>query len=197
MPYKIEVTGENIQAVFQDVMNLAIVFGQGGNNAFRPPATAPAEVPVVQSVQTEGVNTGKNPPVAPLSAEKRKPGRPPEVQVVEATATEVKNHEAEVVKASTSDLKNFVLEASPPAEIETAKTLTLKEDIQPRVRAIMDGWKARAEPGTAENVVTQGGVNYAVGLLAKFGAKSTKDLKPEQFADFMKASEAYLDGSAK
>lgn len=178
MAYKIEVTGENIQAVFQDVMNLAIVMGQGGNNAFRPPVAAPAVEPVVQSVQTEGVDTGKNPEIAPLPAEKRKPGRPPKVQVVEA-----------------EDMT--VAEASPPAEIETAKTFTLKEDIQPRVRAIMDGWKERAEPGTAENVVTQGGVNYAVGLLAKFGAKSTKDLKLEQYADFMKASEAYLDGSAK
>lgn len=182
MPYKIEVVGNTIQELFQETVNLAIVMGQGGNTALRPPATALAEKPVsvpdeavetVHPPQTPGVETGKNPEVAPLPAEKRKPGRPPKPVTIEATAT---------------------------TETEMAKSFTLKEDIQPRIRDIMDNFKARhgAPADDREDQILIGkGVNYALQLLKKYGAKNTREVKPEQFADFMRDSEAYLDGSAE
>lgn len=190
MSYRIEVTGENIQAVFQDVMNLAIVMGQGGNNAFHAPVAVPAAEPVEQPVQTAGVTAEPNPEVAPLPAEKRKPGRPPKVQVVEAVASPV-DAVAEV------DILMTGPEMIVADDVQEVKTFTLKEDVQPRLRAIDDAYKARNnKPGIDAKALQAASVNYMVQLLSKFGAKSTRDLKPDQFAGFMAESVAYLDGTA-
>jgi hypothetical protein len=76
------------------------------------------------------------------------------------------------------------------APAETAKELTLDGDIKPRLQAISAACTKRgmSMPET---------VSYIQQLYAPFGIAKAPQLKPEQFAEFLEASEAYLDGTAE
>jgi hypothetical protein len=67
--------------------------------------------------------------------------------------------------------------------------LTLDDDIRPRLRAIQ---KAHAERGNDMPTC----VSYIQQLYGPFGIAKADQLKPEQFAEFMEASEGYLSGEA-
>ncbi|MEY9506949.1 hypothetical protein ABIE87_006507 [Bradyrhizobium diazoefficiens] len=70
------------------------------------------------------------------------------------------------------------------------KELTLDGDIKPRLQAISAACTKRgmSMPDT---------VAYIQKLYAPFGIAKAPQLKPEQFEEFMEASEAYLDGTAE
>jgi hypothetical protein len=72
---------------------------------------------------------------------------------------------------------------------EPAKELTLADDIIPRLIAIQ---AAHTKRGNDMPTV----VKYIQKLYGPFGIANAKNLKPEQFAEFLEASEAYLSGEA-
>lgn len=71
-----------------------------------------------------------------------------------------------------------------------AKELTLDGDIKPRLQAI-------AAACTKRGMSMPGTVAYCQKLYAPFGIAKAPQLKPEQFEEFMEASEAYLSGEAE
>lgn len=71
-----------------------------------------------------------------------------------------------------------------------AKELTLDGDIKPRLQAI-------AAACTKRGMSMPDTVAYCQKLYGPFGIAKAPQLKTEQFAEFMEASEAYLDGSAE
>jgi hypothetical protein len=76
------------------------------------------------------------------------------------------------------------------SDVGGPKKLTMDKDIRPRLRAIQEAHEKRGHD-------MKECVAYLLKLYEPFGIKNAKLLKPEQFEDFMKASEAFLDGSAK
>jgi hypothetical protein len=92
-------------------------------------------------------------------------------------------------KAKTEELNDDVPDLGG-APAETKKELTLDGDIKPRLQAISAACTKRglSMPET---------VAYIKRLYGPFGIAKAPQLKPEQFAEFMEASEAYLDGTAE
>lgn len=70
-----------------------------------------------------------------------------------------------------------------------AKELTLADDIIPRLQAIQKACTARGMSMPAC-------VAFIQKLYGPFGIANAKQLKPEQFEEFLEASEAYLKGDA-
>ena len=70
-----------------------------------------------------------------------------------------------------------------------AKALTLDGDIRPRLRAIQQAC-------TKRNMDMAETIAYIQKLYGPFGIAKAEQLKPEQFAEFMDLSDAYLSGEA-
>jgi uncharacterized Zn finger protein (UPF0148 family) len=73
---------------------------------------------------------------------------------------------------------------------EPKKELTLDGDIKPRLQAI-------AAACTKRGMSMPETVAYCQKLYAPFGIAKAPQLKPEQYEEFLEASEAYLDGAAE
>jgi hypothetical protein len=92
-------------------------------------------------------------------------------------------------KAKTEELNDDISDLGGKP-VETAKELTLDGDIKPRLQAISAACTKRgmSMPET---------VAYIQKLYGPFGIAKAPQLKPEQFEEFMEASDAYLDGTAE
>lgn len=81
-------------------------------------------------------------------------------------------------------------EPLPDLTGEPAKPLTLDGDIRPMLRAIQKEHSARGHDMSAC-------VAWIQRLYSPFGIAKADQLKPEHFAEFMDAAQAYLDGTAE
>lgn len=132
-----------------------------------PPVEPAAEASVVEEPSVEK----PEPEIIPPAPKKR--GRP-------AKAAETVEH------VKSDELNDDV----PDLGGAPAKELTLDGDIKPRLQEI-------SAACTQRGMTMPATVAYIQKLYGPFGIAKAPQLQPEQFAEFMEASEAYLDGSAE
>lgn len=112
-----------------------------------------------------------------------------ETPVVEVIAPKTRRN-AKVKPAETELPKDDISDVAAGKTIQhDPQTLTLDGDIRPRLRAIQ---KACTERGLDMPATIQ----YIQKLYGPFGIAKAEQLKPEQFAEFMEASDGYLSGDA-
>lgn len=130
----------------------------------------------------------------PKAGGKGKPGRKPKPTSLELKA----NDPAELEKADFLD----ETPAKPAAEITI-------DNLKDAVRQALENAQKRAEDAIpnfkglkgkeleAANLKVQAAkVAYVKPLLTSFGAANVSSLKPEQYADFIEAAQAYINGEA-
>jgi hypothetical protein len=167
--HRLEITGNTPEELyFNCIKTLSIMLK--GSTAM--PAEPVAEVVVVEETVAEQVAADKiveefAEAPAPTAGKKRGP-KP---------------------KTKTEELNDDISDLGG-APAETAKELTLDGDIKPRLQAISAACTKRgmSMPET---------VAYIQKLYGPFGIAKAPQLKPEQFAEFLEASEAYLNGTAE
>lgn len=175
---RLEITGETPEALYINVINTLSLFLRGPQTTAAAPveplssaaaARDSSEVVPAQTVDPEPAAGGTSAP---------KPKRGARAKV---DKTELNDDISDVGTAKTIE--------HDANEVVGAKTYTLDGDIKPRLQAIQ---KAHAERGNDMPAC----VAYLLKLYGPFGIKHCKELKPEQFAEFMEASEGYLSGEA-
>lgn len=211
--FRLEITGNTLQEFYGDAVNALMLLAKGGNNITTAPASAPAGqgTPPASSGpsldvaapegQAPGVTAEPNPPVAPLPAEKRKPGRPPKpAPVIELTA----EPEPEKVLASPDASIPDFLNRSEPAETNTFKLA----DVQARVNEVNKAHTARLaaeqvvgktgdlEPKYKPDEIQTMGVAYVLRWFKPFNITRVSQLPEEKYAEFHAAAQPYVDGVA-
>ena len=187
--FELRIVGETPAALLQ---NLQAVLTD-----FAATVTLPAATPVEDKFPASdnvGAETIAEPMENPKAGGKGKPGRKPKAQTIDAKA----NEPAELDKAD-------FLDDEPK---KPAKEVTV-DDLKDAVRQALVNAQARAEAAipnfkalkgkdleTANNKVQAEKVAYVKPLLVKFGAANVSSLKPEQYADFLEAAQAYISGEA-
>lgn len=165
--HELKITGETPEALYMNVVNTLAMFLRG-----------PA--------QTTPVEPGKDAAAAGADTEQsgKEGSSPSATDQPPPKAKRGKKADAEPAKVETL---NDPLPASMTDE--PAKELTLAGDIIPRLMAIQAAHTKRGN-----DMPTC--VKFIQKLYGPFGIANAKNLKPEQFAEFMEASEAYLTGEA-
>lgn len=190
MSIELKITGDNAQQFYLNAANAFMLLAQGGNAIFaaKPTNDAPQTPPPTETAgAVQEAVAEPNPPVdvKPSRTTRKKPP-----VTIEATAEPVAPPPPDEDPLGLNDV-------AKPAETETTYTL---DDMRQRVKDIlaMHGPKdAKDAPKEARGNDMAACVAYVRKLFAPFNVKLAADLKPPQFADFMKASQAYLDGTAE
>lgn len=190
---RLEITGETPEALYFNVVKTLSIFLRGA------PQTAPVES-VVDHINPNRPGTSQ--PTGAIADT-----QPPEGQVFTTSSTAETAPVKEKRKASPGKMTQKAAQAGLNDDISdvggAAKTiehdknevagkkpeLTLDGDIRPRLQAIQ---KAHTERGHDMPAV----VAYIQKLYGPFGIAKIPQLKPEQFEEFMEASEGYLSGEA-
>lgn len=159
------------------------------------PDTRPAEdpFPASDNVGAEAV-AGPNPSVSSPPKRGRKPKAPPVTIGVEANAP------AEPLQTA-----DFLDDA--PASAEPPKAYT-EADCREAVKQCLDGFEARARAADpslatlkgaakdeAEKKLMAAKIKWTKPLLEAFAVAKVSELKPDQYAAFMRAAQPYIDGS--
>jgi hypothetical protein len=174
--HRLEITGETPEALYLNVVNTLAMFLRGPS----------APVSAAQAVDASEVSVSRTSDVAPPEQEVLPPvkGRRRSTK-----AAGVPDLGAELgMKPLEEKLNDAIPDLTGGAE-KLAKELTLADDIIPRLMAIQ---AAHTKRGNDMPTV----VKYIQKLYGPFGIANAKNLKPEQFAEFLEASEAYLSGEA-
>lgn len=192
MSMKIEITGKDVQELYVNGVNTLLLLTRGGQEMFKPVPQAPAEPPPSVDAGAQ-VNAPVEPPVEapvvepeilppPPKTRTRKPK--PEPAVIDAAFDVTPPAKEE------SGIPDFLQrETDAPKEQTKAEPLTL-DDMRQRVKDIVAAHAARSKP-MPECVA------YVRQLFEPFGIKLAADLTPEQYAEFWKVSQGYLDGTTK
>lgn len=170
--HRLEITGETPESLYLNVVKTLSVFLRGAQPIAPVEAgddAAPASVAGSEDIADEGSK--------PSAAGQSEPEIIPPEKTKHA-ARGSKNTEPKVLNDEIPDLTGAV-----------AKELTLDGDIRPRLMAIQKAC-------TARGMTMPECVAYIQKLYGPFGVAKAPQLKPEQFAEFMEASEAYLSGEA-
>jgi hypothetical protein len=184
--HKLEITGDTPEALYFNVVKTLSIFLQGaaqaGQQVGAPPATQTTIVSITEPTE-RSISAGgaAQDVVAPKKLTKKEQAK----LDAEAAAKPMPNDALpEVMTGKTIDADDF--RRMPDSEQE-APPLTLDGDIRPRLQAIQAAHTQRGHDMPAC-------VSYIQKLYGPFGIANAKQLKPEQFAEFMEASEAYLKG---
>lgn len=181
--HRLEITGETPEALyFNSVKMLSLLLRGAGTSVAEEniPSSAndrPVELRNDGSTPSEGATTTEQEVIPPAKTTKRgkakvadKDAMPDDPLPDVMTGGVTIEHDAKEV------------DGKPPV-------LTLDGDIRPRLRAIQAAHSARGHD--MKSVVA-----YIMKLYGPFGITKGDQLKPEQFAEFMEASEGYLSGEA-
>jgi hypothetical protein len=169
--HRLEITGNTPEELYFNCIKTLSIMLKGSTAMAEPVAEAQVvENIVVAETSAETVVEQVIAEEAPPAGNKR--GRRPKAE-----------------KAADADLNDAVPDLGG-APAEPAKELTLDGDIKPRLQAI-------AAACTKRGMSMPATVAYCQKLYAPFGIAKAPQLKPEQFEEFMEASEGYLDGTAE
>jgi hypothetical protein len=178
---------------------------QGGAEAQPEPAQLePAESAAPAETVAEPLENPKpldQIPEAPAETAKRKPGRPrKQPETIEATAqpVSVANH------ALNDDISDLGLKPAPTVPEKAYTMEDCREQVRQALKNAEDRGKAKVVAAGLEGVAHENAlkrvypdaVTYVKPLLGKFNVVRVSDLKPEQFVEFMRASESYVQGTA-
>lgn len=104
---------------------------------------------------------------------------------------------APVVKPTLND---DISDLTKPATVADCRSCVeaLLENFTERARAAIPNYGSlKGKPlAEAEQKIVKDKIAYGAKLLAEFGVKSVTGLKQDQFADFIKRSQAYIAGTA-
>lgn len=173
--HTLNITGATPEELYLNVVKTLSIFLRGPGQA--APDALPAE-PATAAVSDEKVERTSETAAASSSETTVLPPK---------TRKNAKADKAKVEPMPSDDISD-VGGAGKTIEHEP-KVLTLDGDIRPRLQAIQ---KAHTERGNDMPAC----VAYIQKLYGPFNIANAKQLKPEQFAEFMEASEAYLSGEA-
>ena len=182
--HTLNITGETPEALYFNVMKTLSLFLQG--------ATAPVSSPQANTASEVGVSRSASD--ADVAA-RSEPNEDEKTTVLSPKAR--KNAKADKVEKLPSDpLPDSMSGANTiehdPKEVDgkpAAKELTLAGDIIPRLQAIQAAC-------TKRGMSMPDCVAFIQKLYGPFGIANAKQLKSEQFEEFLEASDAYLKGEA-
>lgn len=196
MPYEMKITGSDVKDFYQNAAHAFLLLSHGGNTVFATPPAAPTpeqqanrdaveKVVVAEPVGDVTKTVVEKPP------RKSRTTKAPETIDVKPEVVETKPAEADDDPLSLNDV------AKPAADRAEAPTYTV-DDMRQRVREIIaaHGPKSKDNPNARGNDMPTC-VAYVRKLFAPFGVKLAAEVPPERFAEFINASQAYLDGTAE
>lgn len=192
---ELKITGANAQELFVNAVQTLNLVVKGGMQTITQQAAAP-QAEMSTAPQPDKFPASDDVGAAEKAATKAKPGTRNKGQPAPAPTE---------APASASDNKaDFLDDAAKPAETKTEITIA---DCRTQVRLSLENYEKRAreklpkglsdaQRAEAEKQIMFNKVEYTKPLLSTFGVGKVSDLKPEQFAEFMKVSKAYVNGTA-
>jgi hypothetical protein len=177
---RLEITGETPEALYFNVVKTLSIFLRGAPGT---PAASEAAVVRTSDAATSAETVKPNHDENDVQLE---PGKGVDFVALAAKSKAKKGAKPKVEKLVEDEIGDLGVGKTIEHE---PKVLTLDGDIRPRLQAIQ---KAHTERGHDMPAV----VAYIQQLYGPFGIAKIPQLRPEQFEDFMDASEGYLSGEA-
>lgn len=173
--HRLEITGATPEDLYMNAVRMLSVLLKGG--------ASPAEaMPVNVETPHEEITTGTTKALTVLGTDEHGTAVAETIVVPKKRGPKSKLEQVkEVLNDDISDV------GGKPVE---KKELTLDGDIRPRLQAIQAAC-------TKRGMTMPQCVAYIQKLYGPFGIANAKQLKPEQFEEFLEASEAYLSGEAE
>lgn len=170
---RLEITGETPEALYLNVIQTLSLFLRGPQQTMPVDPAKDAASATVAEPDIPGV--GSNPAAAG--------------QEVIPPKTSKRGAKAKVDKLPDDDISDVGGHPAGKTIEHEPQKLTLDGDIRPRLRAIQKACTDRHLDMAAT-------VAYVQKLYGPFGIAKAEQLKPEQFAEFLEMSDAYLSGEA-
>lgn len=182
--HKLEITGTTPEDLYMNAVRMLSVLLKGGAT------TLPAEP--ANDASAGGIASSAE----PVAESGSNPGDADQEVIVPAKSK--RGRSAKTTETKDVPLNDDISDVGGPAKTieHEPQNLTLDGDIRPRLRAIQKAHAERIDPKTGKPHTMEVCVAYLLKLYGPFGIQKADQLKPESFAEFMEASEAYLSGKA-
>lgn len=185
--HELKITGETPDQLYFNVINTLSLFLRGPAQTTTAPVSSSEEITLPASETKDLAAETASEEITLRGATQ-----------ADAKADKIVEPDGTVVKERTGKKTKAKVEKMPVDEVgdlgvktieNEPKVLTLDGDIRPRLQAIQAAC-------TRRGLDMASCVSYIQKLYGPFGIANAKQLRPEQFSEFMEASDGYLSGEA-